>query len=205
MRNQGTSARLRSAILSSLFAALTAALSLVSVPLPLSPVPVTGQTFGVMLAGLILGPWWGAASILVYLAIGALGFPVFAAGRVGLGTLTGPTGGYLMGFVLGAWVTGAIARLRARRTIAASPRRGYLGIDKGAFGSCLAAALVGGVIVVHLAGSLWLAFSTGRTPGESFALGSAPFLPGDSLKAIASALVAPRLRGATGLLSNRWR
>ena len=169
--------RIESAVLSSLFAGLTAALSYVAIPLPVSPVPVTGQTLGIMLAGLVLGPWWGAVSAGVYLAIGALGFPVFAGGRAGLGVLAGPTGGYLLGFVAGAWVTG----------LAASSRKPNLWTRVGA-------AILGGVGVVHLAGSLWLAEVTHRSLGQAFAIGSAPYIPGDLLKALASAAVAGRLR-----------
>ena len=182
------------------FAALTALGARVQVHLPFTPVPVTGQTFGVMLAGLVLGPWWGAASMLVYLAIGALGFPVFAGGRAGLGTLSGPAGGYLIGFVLGAWITGFIARSHGF-----TRRHGSGGRRKPAPWLYLVAALCGGVVVVHTAGSLWLALSTGRTAGEAFALGSAPFLPGDLLKALGAVAVAARLYEATGSPWTRWR
>jgi biotin transport system substrate-specific component len=138
--------------------------------------------------------------MLVYLAIGALGFPVFAGGRAGLGTLSGPAGGYLIGFVLGAWITGFIARSHGF-----TRRHGSGGRRKPAPWLYLVAALCGGVVVVHTAGSLWLALSTGRTAGEAFALGSAPFLPGDLLKALGAVAVAARLYEATGSPWTRWR
>lgn len=186
----------RNLTLSSLLAAVTAALSLVAVPLPYSPVPLTGQTFDVMLSGLALGPWWGALSMLVYLAIGCLGFPVFAGGGTGIGTLLGPTGGYLVGFVLGAWATGMSMRVATNRTEARGPGKGR----RPQLRTYIIASVLGGVAVVHTVGAFWLARYSGRTVAEAFTLGSAPFLPGDLLKAVVACLVASRLE-ATGL---RW-
>ncbi len=167
--------RLSSFILASLLAAVTAALSFVSIPLPLSPVPVTAQSFGVMLSGMILGPWWGALSMLVYLGLGCLGFPVFAGGRSGAATLAGPTGGYLLGFVLGSWAAGMIVGALKGRRASAWPY--------------LAASLLGGIVVVHSVGVVWLARSTGRSAYDALMLGSAPFLAGDLLKASGAAAV----------------
>jgi len=156
---------------------------MVAVPLPGSPVPITGQTLGVMLAGALLGPWWGSASMLAYLGIGCLGFPVFSGGRAGFATLGGPTGGYLLGFVLGAFTTGALSQhLRGR----------YYAL------SCAA----GGVVVVHALGTVWLAWQTGRTWMEAFAVGSAPFLPGDLVKVVLASFLCSRLR-PTGPRSSR--
>lgn len=201
------SERLREAVMAGLFAALTCVLSLVAVPLPFSPVPVTGQTLGVMLAGAVLGPMWGAISVLVYLAIGALGFPAFAGGGSGPGTLVGPTGGYLFGFAAGACVTGFLAR----SSWSAAARRGSRGdagsgLSSGLFWRYLASTLAGGILVIHTCGTLWLARFTGRTAVDAFLIGSAPFLPGDVLKAVAASLVAGRLRWTlTGLQSSRKR
>jgi biotin transport system substrate-specific component len=129
--------------------------------------------------------------MLVYLAIGALGFPVFAGGRAGLGSLAGPTGGYLAGFVVGAWATGLIARMKVtnRPSTRPGPRNQEFWLD-------FAAALLGGVAVVHALGSVWLAGSTGRTATEAFTLGSAPFILGDVLKALGAALAATKMRSA---------
>lgn len=167
--------RIRNLTVTSLLAALTAILSMVAVPLPGSPVPMTGQTLGVMLAGALLGPWWGSASMLAYLGIGCLGFPVFSGGRAGFATLAGPTGGYLLGFVLGAWITGALSQyLRGR----------YYAL----------ACTAGGVVVVHALGTVWLALQTGRTWPEAFAVGSAPFLAGDLVKVVLASFLCSRLR-----------
>ncbi len=91
------------------FAALVGACAYVSFPNPLSPnVPVTLQVLGVFLAGVFLGPAWGAASMVVYLAAGAAGAPVFSGGQAGFGVLLGPTGGYLWSYPVAAAVTGSI-------------------------------------------------------------------------------------------------
>lgn len=92
-----------------MMAAVTAVLAQVAIPLPGNPVPVTLQVLGVLLAGLVLPPAQALQSVAIYVALGAVGLPVFAAGRAGLHVLVGPTGGYLWGFIVGAYVT---ARLR---------------------------------------------------------------------------------------------
>ena len=167
---------LRQAILSSLFAGLTAVLAYVAIPLPISPVPVTLQTLGVMSAGLVLGPWWGMASAALYLALGAVGFPVFAGGRAGPGVLAGPTGGYLLGFIAAAGIVGWVSY---RRT---------------GFWACFVAACLGGIGAVHLLGTLWLAVLTKRPLAQAFMLGSVPYIPGDLLKALVAAAMGSRLR-----------
>jgi biotin transport system substrate-specific component len=91
------------------FAALIGAFAYVAIPYPLSPAPVTLQVLGVFLAGLLLGPVWGAAAMVLYLAAGALGAPVFAQGSAGLGVLVGPTGGYLFSYPLAALAVGYVA------------------------------------------------------------------------------------------------
>ncbi|MFV0429165.1 MAG: biotin transporter BioY [Arachnia sp.] len=97
------------------FAALIAALSLTpSIPLGALGVPITLQTLGVALAGLLLGPWRGCAAVGLYLLVGAAGLPVFAQGSAGIGVFFGATGGYLLAFPLAALVSGAIARWALR-------------------------------------------------------------------------------------------
>src|ERR671923_256528 len=99
---------LRDVILILLGALFVAALAQVKVPLPFTPVPLTGQTFGVLLAGAVLGSKRGAASMALYIALGAFGLPVLAGGASGLAYLSGATVGYLIGFVLAAYVTGLL-------------------------------------------------------------------------------------------------
>ena len=89
------------------FAALIAALALTpAIPIGTLGVPITLQTLGVALAGLCLGAWRGAAAVALYLMVGLAGLPVFSGGRAGLAVLVGPTGGYLIGFVISAWMIG---------------------------------------------------------------------------------------------------
>ena len=96
--------------------ALIALSAQVAFPLPFSPVPVTGQTFGVLLVASLLGRARGTAAVLAYLAEGAAGLPVFAGAAAGPAKLIGPTGGYLTGFVLGAYVCGWLAERGWDRT-----------------------------------------------------------------------------------------
>lgn len=155
------------------FAALIAVLGLPgALPLLGNAVPVTLQTLGVMLAGAILGARRGALAVLTFLALAAAGLPVLAGGRGGLGAFVGPSAGYLVGFVVGAWVVGLLVH-RLRRVT-------FLGV--------LGAAVVGGIGVVYACGIPVQAAVTG-VPVPETALLSAVFLPGDLLKAVACAAV----------------
>ena len=152
----------------SVFLALSAQ---VAMPLPFSPVPLTGQTLGVLLLGLVLGHRRGAASVLTYLLEGSVGLPVFAGGAGGLPVLLGPTGGYLIGFVAAAYLTGLLAE------------RGW---DRGRATTLLAMLVGNGVI--YVCGLPWLSIFVGAD--KVIALGLLPFLFGDLVKAgVAMALV----------------
>ena len=96
-------------VLIALGAASTAVGAFIAIPLPFSPVPIVLQNFFILLIALVLGPRMGTASVALYLLLGALGLPVFAGGRGGFAHFYGPTGGYLAGFLLSAWITGALA------------------------------------------------------------------------------------------------
>ena len=100
---------LRMMVFASLFAALTAAGAYIQIPMPFSPVPVTLQVFFVLLAGSILKSKWGSLSMIVYTLLGIAGLPVFAGGSSGIGVLLGPTGGYIVGFILAAYVIGKLS------------------------------------------------------------------------------------------------
>ncbi len=166
------------------FAAATALGAYVSVPLPGTVVPVTMQTLFVVLSGLVLGPWLGAASQVSYLALGLTGAPVFAGGTPGVLALLGPTGGYLLSFPLAAFVAGALAG-RARRS--------WLGDAR-----LLLAALCASVVVL-LFGAWRLGLIVGMERG--FQTGFLPFIPGDAVKVLVSFLAARRVRQRTlGLL-----
>lgn len=162
------------------FAALLCALSLApAVPVGFLPVPVTLQTLGVMLAGALLGPWFGTLAVVTYLVLALAGLPVLAGGAGGVAPFVGPTAGYLYGFVLGAAVTGALVGLARGRL------RPW---------QALGATFTGGVLAVYAVGIPGVALVTGL-PLRTVVASSWVFLPGDVLKAVlAAALVLAVLR-----------
>lgn len=136
---------LRNAGLVLAFSALTALSAQIKFYLPFTPVPITGQTFAVLLTGVVLGPRLGALSLLAYLAEGAMGLPVFANFGAGPAVLAGPTGGYLAGMPLAAWLVGQLTLRGWDR----SPLR-------------LAATMALGNAVIYALGLTWLGLSTLR-------------------------------------------
>jgi biotin transport system substrate-specific component len=152
--------------------ALIALSAWIAIPLPFSPVPVTAQTFAVLLVGSALGARRGAASALAYLAEGASGLPVFAGGAAGPHVLAGPTAGYLAGFVLGAYLCGALAE------------RGW---DRRPVTTI--ASMVLGNVAILAPGLLWLARFVGAP--RVLKLGLFPFIPGDIVKIALAAAILP--------------
>jgi len=142
------------------------------VVIPMWPVPMTGQTFVVLLTGALLGSRLGAAAMIVYLIEGASGLPFFQQGNFGIAYLLGPTGGYLVAFPAAAYVTGAFAEH---------------GWDKR-FLTAAAAMLIGSLLIL-LSGWAWL--SVLRNPSYAFQAGVAPFIIGDIVKIVAAAAVLP--------------
>ena len=149
-----------------------AGMAQVRIPLPFTPVPITGQTFAVLLVGAVLGFRRGAASLLLYLIQGMLGLPFFAGGASGLTYLLGPTGGYLVGFVVAACLVGLLA---AR------------GLDRHIPSALL--AFLAGEVVIYLLGVAWLSLFLGIP--HAIAAGLVPFILGDSIKLAAAGLVLP--------------
>jgi len=180
------------AFLALTFVAATAVCAQISFRLWFSPVPVTLQVFAVILSGLVLGSRWGAISQIQYLAMGAMGLPVFAGGTAGPAAFIGPTGGYLIGFVAGAFLAGLVfERLRVRPSIAA-----WCGG-------------IAGIVGVHLPGvawlSVWMSFAHRQPIAgcilSAVQLGSAPFIGIDLVKvAIASGLVRSCRRLSNGVM-----
>lgn len=152
-----------------LFAALTAVSALFTIPLPW--VPVTLQVLVTLLAGAVLGARAGTLSQGVYVAMGAVGLPVFSGRGAGLQHLIGPTGGYLLGFILAPWVVAKV--LGPRRSV--SPGRGL-------------AAMTLGILVIHVAGVLVLSLHVGSL-GRAAAIDAA-FIPLDLVKAVAAFVIA---------------
>ncbi len=154
----------------SLLVALSAQLAF---RLPFSPVPITGQTLAVLLVGALLGSVRGGLSMLLYLAQGVAGLPVFAAGGAGVAYFLGPTGGYLLGFVAGATLTGLLAERGWDRRI----------------GTTLMAMLLG-TVVIYAAGLIWLVVFAGAV--NVLAAGLYPFLPGAVVKIVVAAMLLPQ-------------
>lgn len=160
-------------IYAALFAAITAIGALIEIPIPV--VPLTLQVFFVLLAGLVLGSRWAGTGMAVYLLLGIIGFPVFSGGSSGIGTILGPTGGYLIGFVPAAFVTGRITELFGRSAPAA------------------VCAMIAGLAIIYLLGILQLSIVAGLTVRESIGIGVLPFLFGDSVKLAAALIVSRRI------------
>lgn len=155
-------------VLFSGFVALTA-----QIEIPMWPVPITGQTLGVLLTGALLGSRRGALAVLLYLAEGAMGLPVFSGGAAGIARFLGPTGGYLIGFVSAAAVVGWLAE------------RGW---DRSIVWAAL--AMVIGNLVIYLFGVTWLAIFLGNLQ-QAIVGGLLPFIAGDLIKVALAAIALP--------------
>jgi Uncharacterized conserved protein len=152
-----------------LFAALTAVLAQFSIQLP-GGVPFSFQPFGVFFAALVLGPLWGGFSIVLYVLVGLAGAPVFSTGGAGVGYVLGPTGGFLIGFVIAAAVIGVVAH------------RSLTPVSVGELSPVSAtAALLAGLAVIYLVGIPWLAEVQGITLGAA-ASAMSLFVVGDLIK-----------------------
>lgn len=176
----------RDLALVAVFAGLVAALGLVpALSVPGFGVPITTQTLGVMLAGAVLGGRRGFGALLLFVALVALGLPLLAGGRGGLGVFAGPSVGFLVGFPVAALVTGFLSE---RRT-------GRYRLGRG-----IAAALAGGVVVEYLFGIAGIAV-VAHTSLLAALSSTAVFIPGDVVKAVLAALVARGVHAAyPGLL-----
>jgi len=166
-------------------AALVGLLAQLRIQLPWSPVPITGQTLGVLLAGVLLGKWWGGISLSIYAGLGLAGLPWFQNFSGGLAYMSGPTGGYIVGFILAALFLGYFTDKYIRS-------RSFLVI--------LGLMLFASLILVYVPGllqlGLWLNLVKGQpaTFNELLTMGAIPFIAGDITKAVAAALIA---RGIT--------
>ncbi|RDU36591.1 biotin transporter BioY [Neobacillus piezotolerans] len=166
--------RLRRMILAALFAAITGVLAQMIIPLPL--VPITGQTLAIGLAATILGSRYGTLSILVYLALGAVGLPVFAEMKSGISPLFGPTGGYLVGFIPTAFLIGW-----------------YMEKTSFTVKNAIVANIIG-MIVTLAFGTVWLKLSAGFEWTTALKGGFYPFLPVGVIKAVLAASIGIGVR-----------
>ena len=164
--------RTRGLALSALFAVLLSAFSLLTVPLPISPVPITLQVFMIFMIVNLLGSYYGTTSILLYLLLGVVGLPVFAGVSGGIAVLLGPTGGFLFAFPLCALFGGIISGnfSQSRRTDAAR----------------VIAACAISLLIIYLIGPLWLWFYEGgrMSLALAFSVGALPFIPFDIAKGV---------------------
>ncbi len=142
------------------------------ISIPFFPVPLTLQTLFVILSGAVMGRY-GVLPAGLYVLMGALGIPVFHNATAGIGILFGPTGGYILGFVPAALLTGLLYEQEVP--------------------AIRAAAIAGGLLIIFAAGVLWLSVSTGMTLAAAILVGAIPFLPGDAIKGVAVFLIAKRL------------
>lgn len=166
---------LRSMVYASMFGALTAIGAFIVIPL--QPTPFTMQSFFTVLAASLLGAYAGAMSQVVYVTLGCIGLPVFAGGKAGLGVLFGPTGGYLLGFIIGAYAIG--------RMIEARKEPGVIWV---------ALSILIGFLIIYTVGALQLLFIAHLTLLKAILLGVVPFLLPDLIKLLLASFFAVKLR-----------
>ncbi len=147
------------------------------IEIPMQPVPITGQTFAVLLVGALLGSKRGALAVVTYIAQGAMGLPFFAGGASGMGILTGATAGYLLGFVGAAYVVGWLAEKGLERSVRTS----------------ILPFLIG-TLIIYIFGVAWLSLVMGSVI-KAIVSGLLPFLIGDAIKLLAAALALPAAWG----------
>ncbi len=155
------------------FAFLTALAAQIRIPLPFTPVPITGQTFAVLLSGAVLGGRAGASSQGLYVLLGLV-FPFYAGGASGWTYATGATGGFLVGFVVAAWIVGTLAERKQDRSIVTA-----------------VPAFLTGSVVIYLLGVPWLANVVGVSWTRAVELGLAPFVIGDLAKVALAGIALP--------------
>src|SRR3989338_5096636 len=160
-------------VFSALFAALTAAIAPFKIPLGFTPVPITLQTLAVLMSGAMLGPYYGALAMILYVVVGALGLPVFAGGGSGIGALLGPTGGYLISYFIAAFVIGKVVQMRKQ------PKY----ID-------YAVAMVAGTIIIYTLGAGWGMVVTGLGLAAIIVGWVLPFIIGYTIKLLIAAYIA---------------
>ena len=173
----------RNLVLCAMCAAITCILAPLSIPMA-GGVPISLATFAVMLAGVLLGGSLGAISQLIYVLLGAVGLPVFAGWTGGLGNVLGMTGGYIIGYIPCAWLTGLIYKKfgsKAKRSVK------ILSMVLG---------MIAGTIALYVIGTAWFMFVTGMNLNASLAACVIPFIPGDFIKIAAVVLISLHMEPA---------
>lgn len=166
-----------------LVTALLCVLAPITVPLPISPVPISLANFVIYLFAVVIGTKKIVVSTLLYLFIGAVGVPVFSKYSAGIGYVFGPTGGYLLGFLLCAFFTGIFADFSKDINTLKSKIFIFLG-------------MVIGTVLCYAVGTFWLIYSSLKIDSfySALAVGVLPFIPGDIVKMILCIIIAPRLK-----------
>lgn len=173
----GTSKKI---VFTALFAALTAVCGFISIPVPDTPIPIVLQNMLVVLTGLMLGPVWGVAATVLFLAVGALGLPVFSGGTGGIARFMGPTGGFLYGYAFATLAAGLIAQ-RPKHGVKTPMLR-------------LVLATVLGFVVMYIPGVLHFMKVMGKTFSQTMTLCVVPYIPGDIVKMVVAVLLSSKLR-----------
>ena len=163
------------------FALMTALGAYIRVPLPFTPVPITLQTFFVVLSGAFLGKKLGVASQISYIVFGALGIPVFQGYASGILHLAGPTGGYILGFIVSAFIVGILT-------------------EKNRSFSRIFVSMLIGLLTIYFFGILWLVIGFRLSILNALFLGMLPFIPGAIAKLVAASWVYNKFSGKTNLL-----
>ncbi len=177
----------RNVVVTAMMIALTAALGLVKIPMPFfNEVPITGQSFGVMLAGALLGARLGGLSMLVFIALVAVGAPLLSGGAGGLAVFASARGGWVLSFPLAAFLIGYLVE------------RSWMSLKTW---KVFSYNILGGIVLIYLVGMAYQAALTG-VPFAAVAVKSMIFLPGDLLKSFVAAIIAVRLRHVYPLI--RW-
>jgi len=171
--NQVPGSNLKPLVFAALFAALTAAVAPFKIPLGFTPVPITLQTLVVLMSGAMLGPYYGALAMILYVVVGVLGLPVFAGGGSGIGAVLGPTGGYLISYFIAAFVIGKVVEARK-----APKFLDYV------------VAMIAGTIIIYVLGAGWGMVVTGLGIAAILAGWVLPFIIGDTIKLLAAAYIA---------------
>lgn len=167
-------------VFTALFAALTAVCGFISIPVPGTPLPIVLQNMMVVLDGMLLGPLWGAAAVALFVLSGLIGLPVFSGGTAGIARIMGPTGGFIIGYIVSALAAGLIARRPVMGKKAPMVR--------------LALSALCGFAVMYIPGVLHFMKVMDKTFSETMALCVLPYLPGDAIKLVLSVVIAIPLR-----------
>ena len=173
-------------LLAALMAAVCAVCSWISIPLPFTPVPINLGTLAVFLAAGILGWKYGSISVIVFVLLGAAGLPVFHGFTGGMGIITGPTGGYIVGYILAAFLTGIMidTYFKARKSSE----------NKATTYAVLALAMALGLFACYALGTAWFMHISGTDLKAALLMCVVPFLIGDAIKIAAATVLVKKLR-----------